>query len=302
MAVVAAAGAALVGSIVGTGTVVGSGVAQAAPACPSMYVVAIPGTWETSDHPAGGADRGMLLPVTNGLPSSVRVDYVTYPATAFPWEGDVYGASKRQAVRNGRGMIAAMAKQCPGTRYGILGYSQGADAAGDLAAEIGTGNGVVPANKVSAVGLISDPRRSPTDAQVGPLVGGAGATGPRPGGFGWVSQNVRTICAPGDLYCAAPQNDFVSRIAGYVVQNSDPGSSDKKGYAPEAAPILGDLTKEGGLATLQGQLSEPDNITRGKMFKNFLQSGVHQDYRNYAINGSGESATTWMHDWFASKA
>lgn len=86
----------------------------------------------------------MLAPVTNGLPGSVRTDYVTYSATAFPWESNVYAKSKQQAVDNARGMIGAMAASCGDTRFAIVGYSQGADAAGDLAAEIGTGIGVVP--------------------------------------------------------------------------------------------------------------------------------------------------------------
>ena len=85
--------------------VVSAPVASADP-CPSLYVVAIPGTWEPSGTRPGA---GMLAPVTNGLPGSVRTDYVTYSATAFPWESNVYAKSKQQAVDNARGMIGAMA-------------------------------------------------------------------------------------------------------------------------------------------------------------------------------------------------
>ena len=176
---------------VASGLVFGSGAASAAPGCPSLYVVAIPGTWET------GHDRtpqpGMLAGVTRGLPSSAKVDYVTYAATAFPWEGDVYGKSKKEAVDNARGMISAMAQRCGATKIALVGYSQGADAAGDLAAEIGTGLGVVPPDRIAGVGLISDPRRSPTDIQVGTPAPGAGASGPRVGGFGWISDRVGTV-------------------------------------------------------------------------------------------------------------
>ncbi len=66
----------------------------------------------------------MLAPVTNGLPGSVRTDYVTYSATAFPWESNVYAKSKQQAVDNARGMIGAMAASCGETRFAIVGYSQ----------------------------------------------------------------------------------------------------------------------------------------------------------------------------------
>ncbi|MFD6454106.1 cutinase, partial [Nocardia sp. NPDC060220] len=37
-----------------SGIVVGSTSASAAPACPSLYVVAIPGTWETGHEKAPG--------------------------------------------------------------------------------------------------------------------------------------------------------------------------------------------------------------------------------------------------------
>src|SRR5690242_16240074 len=82
--VVAAAGAAvavLAGMAV-SGTAVGSGSASADPGCPSLYVVAIPGTWETGDHkPDHMVGPGMLSGVTRGLPSSTDVDYVSYAAT-----------------------------------------------------------------------------------------------------------------------------------------------------------------------------------------------------------------------------
>lgn len=134
--------------------------AHAAPeGCPSLYVVAIPGTWETSKAEPG---RGMLALAADDLPGNAQTDYVAYTATAFPWEGEVYGRSKNEAVAGARGLIGDVARRCGNTRFALLGYSQGADAAGDLAVEIGTGLGVVPADRVGLVGLIADPRRSPS--------------------------------------------------------------------------------------------------------------------------------------------
>src|SRR3546814_8978714 len=92
-------------------------------------------------------------------------------------------------------MIGAMAASCGDTRFAIVGYSQGADAAVDLAAEIGTGIGMVPPTRVEGVGLLSDPRRSESDVLIGPAVGGNGASGPRIGGFGWLSGKTVTLCA-----------------------------------------------------------------------------------------------------------
>ncbi|MEU6190169.1 cutinase family protein [Nocardia sp. NPDC047038] len=278
----------------------GSGPAVAEPECPSMYVVAIPGTWETTtDGERPGP--GMLAGVTNGLPSSVRVDYVSYAATAFPWETEVYGASKREAVDNARGMIGAMARACGATKIALLGYSQGADAAGDLAAEIGTGIGVVPPYRIAAVGLISDPRRSPTDALVGPPVGGAGAGGPRIGGFGFVSPQTRTICAVGDLYCTTASDDFVTRFAGFLAQTSHPDPADLWRYQMEMGAIVGDLMSNGGIPLLQSQLSESANQERARLLDQFYRSEAHTAYGSYRVGG-GATALSWMHDWLASLA
>ncbi|MDO3647509.1 cutinase family protein [Nocardia mangyaensis] len=282
-----------------SGIMIGSTSANAAPGCPSLYVVAIPGTWETGhDKPPG---PGMLSGVTRGLPRNTQVDYVTYAATAFPWEGDVYGSSKKQAVNAARGLISDKLAACGNTRAALVGYSQGADAAGDLAAEIGTGISKIPADRVAAVGLISDPRRSPTDVQVGPIAPGAGGGGARPGGFGWLSDRTRTICAVDDLYCATATDDFVTRFAGFLAQSSDANPANLWRYQIEAGQIMTDLMAHGGVPTLQAQLSETANQQRAKDLERFYRSQAHTLYGSYQVGG-GKTAITWMRDWIASHA
>nr|WP_314145752.1 cutinase family protein [uncultured Rhodococcus sp.] len=282
-----------VAAAVASGLVVGAASpAVADPAdCPTMYVVAIPGTWETS---SGAAPKpGMLTDVTDRLGSDIRTDYVSYPATAFPWEGEVYGQSRAAAVTNAGGMLKAMADRCGATKLGIIGYSQGADAAGDLAAAIGTGVGVVPADRVAAVGLISDPKRSDTDALVGPAVVGTGVGGPRVGGFGYVSPVVRTFCAVGDLYCSTPKDDYVARLAGFLAVSSNPAPNVADQYSQEAQSLLADLAAAGGLPVLQGQLSDQANAQRQREIEAFYRSGIHQEYQRYDV-GNGQSATRWL--------
>ncbi len=282
-----------------SGLVIGAGPAQADPGCPSMYVVAVPGTWETSDKGKIAPGNGMLGFVTRGLGPKVDVDYVSYAATAFPWETEVYGRSKKQAVDHARALATAMVQRCGDTKIALLGYSQGADAAGDLAAEIGTGLTLIPANRVAAVGLISDPRRSPTDMLVGPSVPGAGAGGPRIGGFGFVTPVVRSICAPGDLYCATAQDDFVTRFAGFLAQSSDPNPANYARYQQEGLAIFNDLMAFGGVPLLQNQLSDQANLERRRQLEKFYGEGAHTDYGAYTVEGV--SATTWMANYFRSR-
>ncbi|MFI9504413.1 cutinase family protein [Nocardia sp. NPDC052566] len=285
-----------------SGMTFGGGAAVAESNCPNLYVIAIPGTWETSDKPDGKrANPGMLGGVTRGLPASVRVDYVSYAATAFPWEAEVYGASKKEAVDNARGLATAMTQQCGATKIALVGYSQGADAAGDLAAEIGTGTGAIAPNRIAAVGLISDPRRAPHDALVGPPVAGAGAGGPRIGGFGYVGPQTRTICAIGDLYCATPADDFVARFAGFLAQTSRPDIASAWRYPQELGAIVGDLMARGGVPLLQSQLVEFAGPQRTRQLQQFYSSGAHIVYGTYRVDG-GKSATSWMQEWLASMA
>lgn len=284
-----------------SGAIVGGGAtANADPGCPNLYVVAVPGTWETSENPAPTASPGMLGAVTDGLPGDTLVQYVRYAATAFPWEGDVYGRSKGEAVNNARNMVNAMVQRCGNTKVALLGYSQGADAAGDLAAEIGTGLSLIRPERIVAVGLISDPRRSPTDALVGPPVGGAGAGGPRVGGFGFVSPVTRTICAIGDLYCSTASDDFVTRFSGFLAQNSDPNPANFWRYQQEGFAILGDLMAGGGIPLLQDQLNDQSNDLRRQQLEKFYRSGVHTSYGSYNVGGA--SALQWMHNYLAGAA
>ncbi|MEV1134188.1 cutinase family protein [Rhodococcus coprophilus] len=279
--------------------------APAAPAnpsgCPTLHVVAVPGTWETSSTPEPGRGNGMLAQVTSGLPAGTRVDYVRYPATAFPWEGDVYAASRNRAVDNARDIIAGTAARCPLTNFALVGYSQGADAAGDLAAAIGTGLDVVGPHRLVAVGLLSDPRRSELDPLVGAPVAGNGAGGARAGGFGLVSPNVRTICAVGDLYCSTPPDDFVTRAAGFLAMSAGSPPEQLENYRDEAALLYAEIMTAGGLPMLQLQIAPDANGRREAQIRAFYESQVHQDYSNYFVDDRGTTATRWLRDWIASK-
>ncbi|MCP2298710.1 Cutinase [Nocardia amikacinitolerans] len=261
------------------------------PHCPDIHVVAVPGTWETSKTEPG---KGMLAAVADDLPGDVWTDYVAYTATAFPWEGEVYGRSKREAIDTARALIADTAQRCATTRFALLGYSQGADAAGDLAAEIGTGLGVVSPDRVELVGLIADPRRSPTDTLIGPPVPGAGAGGPRLGGFGWLAPHTFTFCAPGDLYCATPDGDYAARIAGFFAQisNPDPALFDK--YQQQAGELINDAMAAGGFGLLHDQLNNSAYEERKKQIDDFLASGAHQCYPTYRVAAGGATPLTWL--------
>lgn len=207
--------------------------------CPDTQLIAIPGTWESSptDDPLnpGQFPIALLLNVTRPLMDEFgrdRVQVYTVPYTAQfhnPLSSDQqmsYNDSRAEGTRAAVKAITAMNEKCPLTSYVLVGFSQGAVIAGDLASDIGNGRGPVDEDLVLGVTLIADGRRQIGVGQdIGPNPPGQGAevtlsevpvlsamgltmTGPRPGGFGALDNRTNEICGPGDLICAAPEQAF----------------------------------------------------------------------------------------------
>lgn len=207
--------------------------------CPDVQLLSIPGTWESSPqlNPLDPVQFPMALllnvtrPIGEQFPAA-RVQTYTVPYTAQfrnPLGGDTqmtYNDSRAEGTRAAVNALTDMNNKCPLTSYVIIGFSQGAVIAGDLASDIGNGRGPVDQDLVLGVTLIADGRRQDGVGQdIGPNPPGQGAeitlneipvlsdlgltmTGKRPGGFGELGNRTNEICAPGDLICAAPQQAF----------------------------------------------------------------------------------------------
>ncbi|HUH72706.1 MAG TPA: cutinase family protein [Mycobacterium sp.] len=207
--------------------------------CPDVQLIAVPGTWESSpqDDPLNPVQfpnallRKVTTPISQQFPSS-RVQTYTVAYTAQfhnPLSGDTqmsYNDSRAEGTRATVQAMTDMNNNCPLTSYALMGFSQGAVIAGDIASDIGNGRGPVDDDLVLGVTLIADGRRQPgVGNDVGPDPPGQGAevtlqevpmlsglgltmTGARPGGFGALNGKTNEICAPGDLICAAPDEAF----------------------------------------------------------------------------------------------
>ena len=207
--------------------------------CPDVDMIAIPGTWESSptDDPLNPTQfpiallRNVTGPITEQFGRD-RVEVYTVPYTAQfhnPLSADrqmSYNDSRTEGTRAAVAAMTAMNDRCPLTSYVLVGFSQGAVIAGDLASDIGNGRGPVDEDLVLGVTLIADGRRHPGEGlEIGPNPPGQGAeitlaevpalsalgltmSGPRSGGFGALNNRTNQICGPGDLICAAPQSAF----------------------------------------------------------------------------------------------
>jgi hypothetical protein len=207
--------------------------------CPDVQALVIPGTWESSptDDPFNPTQfpLSLMLKVSQPLQQQFgtdRLQVFTVPYTAQfhnPFAADKqmsYNDSRAEGTRAAVRALTDMNERCPLTSYVLMGFSQGAVIAGDIASDIGNGRGPVDEDLVLGVTLIADGRRQTgVGKDVGPTPPGQGAevtlhevpmlstlgltmTGPRPGGFGALNDRVNQICGPGDLICAAPEGAF----------------------------------------------------------------------------------------------
>jgi hypothetical protein len=207
--------------------------------CADVMMISIPGTWESSPQldPYNPTQFpiALLLNVTNPLRQHFgndRVEIYTVPYTAQfhnPLSADQqmsYNDSRAEGTRAAVKAMTDMNNRCPLTSYVLVGFSQGAVIAGDIASDVGNGRGPVDEDLVLGVTVIADGRRQAGVGQdIGPNPEGQGAeitlqevptlsalgltmSGPRPGGFGMLNDRTNEICARGDLICAAPESAF----------------------------------------------------------------------------------------------
>ncbi|WCZ33348.1 cutinase family protein [Corynebacterium massiliense] len=222
--------------------------------CPRVEVLSAPGTWESKadDDPLNPTanPKSFMLSITKPLQAEYPADDVkvwTLPYTAQfkninSREEMSYDESRDEGTSKLEGELRQMHERCPGTKFILTGFSQGAVLTGDVADRIGTGNGPVPADSVAGVAVIADGRREngvginpgnelggigaeialqPVSNLVQPIVPGATMRGKRPGGFGELADRTFEICAPDDSVCDAPLDvsNGLDRARGLIEAN-----------------------------------------------------------------------------------
>ncbi|MDP0399974.1 cutinase family protein [Tsukamurella strandjordii] len=206
--------------------------------CPDVQVISVPGTWESKSNddpyrPTANPNSLMLKvtgPLAAAFPGS-RADVWTTPyvaqlsnPVAIPPDGQAsYEKSRTEGYDKSVAQITKVYNKCKLTGFVLMGFSQGAVIAGDIAGEIAAGKGPIPAENVLGVGLISDPRREPGDARTtGPNPPGVGVEvayggfsfgslalrGKREGGFGVLKDRTYSLCGMKDPICNQPKDIF----------------------------------------------------------------------------------------------
>lgn len=261
--------ATLVAAVVAVGTAaVGVARAETAGAQPCTPYTAIlgPGTWETTLGADPEVPVGMLRPVGDGLQRQfgrdITVLYAPYAASAFD-QGMSYAESLSTLESRLRQMLRGL---CSSTRVVLAGYSQGADGIGDLATEIGNGDGPIGADRVVGVGLLADPHRDPnTTLSLGNPQPGHGIAGTRSRDFGALTERVRTLCTDGDLYCSldAATSPFLAVVGRVLSGDPTPIANFVPATADPSSLIAQAVTMGAGwTATAANLPTILDNLTR----------------------------------------
>ncbi len=236
--------------------------------CPAAELVSVPGTWESAadDDPFApqANPQSFMLSITSPLQQQydqgrLRVYTVPYTAqfrniqTARGRAEMPYDESRAEGAAKLRGELAHVARECSKTQFIIAGFSQGAVIVGDVASEIGNGAGPILPERLAGAVMIADGRREngvgvnpgvelggvgaeialqPLQRVADAVVPGATMTGPRPGGFGAVSDRAFEICAPDDGVCDAPlgvvnavdrAHDLIAANGNHAMYATNPG-------------------------------------------------------------------------------
>jgi hypothetical protein len=256
----------VVASTAGIVLIAAAGVACPSPAtadsvgaCTPVEVAVLAGTGETNPSAPSDNPVGLFRDVTNPLVArfgnAIRVRFIPYSASAWN-AGLTYAQSKQTGVNALNRELGAASARCPATRFVLGGYSQGADAVGDAAVAIGNGRGPIHADRVLAVGTISDPGQGTSGEMTIPPSASVGVSGPRPEGAGALRGRWVTIChtqQPVDLYCSMDHghDPILSDLGRMMTHQGIPG--DKSGQL--AASMTSDYTGA-DLGATAGAVSE----------------------------------------------
>lgn len=250
--------------------VIGTAPASAVPGqpsgCPGLMVYAIQGTGQSSPDANPTDDVGflsrVLRPVMTEASGEVDRAYVPYDAGfggAVAGGKQDYQTSVNGAVSKAESWIKEKAAACPKTKFGLVGYSQGAHGARIILNDIVGGKTAISADKLALVANFGDPGR-PEGAALFPGRPGQSSPSPVPGTAGnavsKVVAAVSTAAAEGGGI--APQSDVDNKayeaIAGRYMSSCTPG--DLACDAPSSAPLAHLVTNIAG----QSELDKDDPI------------------------------------------
>lgn len=191
--------------------------------CDDVLRLAVPGT----DQVREGTSTSKASPDFKTL-AGKDVVFLAYPAELGA--GGTLKKSMQKGVSNGIKIIDEFAEKCKGGKVALIGSSQGAGIAGDIAAAVADGKSKLDPENIATVQLLGDPKKSPRDTSYSPKVETVGLLGARNAdALKKIKDVVLQHCVPGDIVCDVLPKGQVATIAATLQQpgmeKSFPGNS-----------------------------------------------------------------------------
>jgi cutinase len=150
--------------------------------------------------------RAMSADLHRESDTTVRLEGIPYRAENAA-SAAIYQANIDDGVRRTRARMTELAERCPESRIALVGFSQGAQAVHQLAADLSARS-----ERIALVAMIADPRRNPDDSigswTYGDPASGAGKLGPGPALGAALKDRAITFCAAGDEICNWPPGGY----------------------------------------------------------------------------------------------
>lgn len=283
-------------------SLVGSGAASADSSCPGLMVYGVQGTGQSSPDADPTQDAGFLSQILGPVAVAAAKDggkqlvdraYVPYDAGfggavaggQMPYERSVDGA-----VAKTESWIKEKAAACPDTKYGLVGYSQGAHVARIVLNDIVTGKTAIKSDDLALVANLGDPGRpqgaplfpgrpgqvtpspvpgTPGDA-VSKVVASLPSTTPQGGGiapqtdtddksYEKIAGRYLSSCTAGDLSCDAPSDAPLAHLVANIAGQSELNPNDPIGSLGTIAEALATTTVKTAVPIINEDVQAPEN-------------------------------------------
>jgi hypothetical protein len=285
------------GIVVSASTIAfGTGTASAGSRCAGLMVYGIQGTGQSSPDADPEQDAGFLSrvlgPAMQEASKFMDRAYVPYDAGfggAVPGGAKPYADSVNGAVTTTESWIKDKVSDCPTTKFGLVGYSQGAHAVRVVLNNIVNGKTAIDADQLALVANFGDPGR-PQGAPLFPGRPGQSSPSPVPGTIGdAVSQVIAAVpstpqgggiapetdvddtayqaiagrylssCTDGDLACDAPANAPLTHLVTNIAGQSELNPGDPLGSLSTIAEALAMTTVKTAVPVINEDIQAPEN-------------------------------------------
>ncbi|VXA96436.1 cutinase family protein [Aeromicrobium sp. 9AM] len=186
--------------------------------CADLVVLGLRGSDQALDKNFGSGQeilrsvRAMSTELHRDSRTTVRLEGIPYRAQSAA-SAAIYQANIDDGVVRARARVTELALKCPESKVALVGFSQGAQAVHELAAQLSA----TMLRRIPLVAMIADPRRNPADSiaswTYGKSAKGPGKLGPGAALGSTLKGRAIEFCASGDEICNWPPGGYAGSLS-----------------------------------------------------------------------------------------